>query len=98
MGEFPAVPMFVLPDLALFDDVGPHSIDALFTASDAGLARWRAVGETWERTGIAGGWVDAQAVSTWSDGTSPFTWVGVLESDGATVHAMLRLVPGPCRG
>ena len=86
-------------DLELLEDVGPRAIDALFTAGSAGLVRWRAIyieGEelpVWERTTITGGWSGVQAVSTWSDGVSPFAWVGVLEPhfDGSTVYVMLFL-------
>ena len=82
-------------DLAVFENTGPASVDALFTVGESGLVRWRLSGGSWERTVIGGGWVAAgselAAVSTWEYADTGFTWVGVLEDDGQTVHVLIFL-------
>jgi hypothetical protein len=82
-------------DLALFENVGPDDVDALFTVGENGLVRWRFLQGVWERTVIGGGWVpanaDLSAVATWEYEGSGVTWVGVLEDDGVTVHVLTFL-------
>lgn len=82
-------------DLAVFENVGPDEVDALFTVGENGLIRWRWIDAAWERTPILGPWVqagtDLSRVATFEYEDTGFTWVSVLEEDGLTLRTLLFL-------